>query len=88
MWNTSGAKYKHMLYNVSRARKKSGEKHKKAIEWLILILKKEAQNWETKRTQKTKKVALERLHKMRITKDQVVAVIERKGLKDLSSKVI
>ena len=87
MWNTSGAKYKHMLYNVSRARKKSGEKHKKAIEWLILILKKEAQNWETKRTEKTKKVALDRLHKMRITKEQVIAVIERKWLKDLSSKV-
>ena len=67
-----------MLYNVSRARKKSGEKHKKAIEWLILVLKKEAQNGETKRTQKTKKAALDRLHKMRITKEQVITVIERK----------
>ena len=87
MWNTSGAKYKHMLYNVSRARRKSGEKHKKAILWLILILRKEVRFWETKRTQKTKEVALARLKKMGITKAQVIAVIEKKGLKDLLSKV-
>ena len=76
-----------MLYNVSRARKKSGEKFKKAIEWYILVLKKEAQQGETKRVEKTKKAALERLHKMRITKAQIVATMERKGLKDLLSKV-
>jgi hypothetical protein len=76
-----------MLYNVSRARRKSGEKHKKAIEWFILILKKEAQNGETKWTQKTKKVAQERINKMGISKAQIVAALERKGLKDLLSKV-
>lgn len=87
MWDTSGAKYKHMLYNVNRARKKSWDKHKKAIEWYILVLKKEKLLWETKWVINTKKCAEARLKKMGITKNQIIETFERKGLKDLLSKI-
>lgn len=53
-----------MFYNVSRARKKSGNKHKKAIEWYILVLKKEELLGETKWVINTKKSAEARLKKM------------------------
>ena len=87
MWNTSGAKFKHMLYNVNRARKKSWEKHKKALEWYILVLKKELLLWETKWVINTKKAASARLQRMWITKAMVVSTLEKKGLKDLLSKI-
>lgn len=87
MWNTSGAKYKHMLYNVNRARRKSGEKSKKALERYILVLKKEILLWETKWVINTKKAALARLKKMWITKEIVIKTLETKGLKDLLSKI-
>jgi len=87
MWNTSGAKYKHMLYNVSRARRKSWDKLKKAIEWYILVLKKETLLGETKWVINTKKCAEARLKKMWITKNMVIETLERKGLKDLLSKI-
>jgi hypothetical protein len=87
MWDTSGAKYKHMLYNVSRARRKSWDKLKKAIEWYILVLKKERLLWTTKWVINTKKCAEARLKKMGISKDQVVKTLEKKGLNDLLSKI-
>ncbi len=87
MWNTSGAKYKHMLYNVNRARRKSGDKQKKALEWYILVLKKEILLGTTKWVINTKKCAEARLKKMGITKEVVVKTLERKGLKDLLSKI-
>lgn len=87
MWNTSGAKYKHMFYNVNRARKKSGDKHKKAIERYILVLKKEKQQGTTKWIENTKKSAEARLKKMGISNAQVKEALERKGLKDLLSKI-
>jgi len=87
MWDTSGAKYKHMLYNVNRARRKSWDKHKKAIEWYILVLKKEKLLWTTKWVINTKKSAEARLKKMGITKDVVTKTLEKKGLKDLLSKI-
>ena len=86
MWNTSGAKYKHMLYNVSRVRRKSGDKLKKALEWYILVLKKEKLLWETKWVINTKKAALARLQKMRVTQDMITKTLEKKGLKDLLAK--
>ena len=76
-----------MLYNVNRARKKSGDKQKKALEWYILVLKKEKLLGETKRVINTKKSAEARLKKMGITKNQIIETFERKGLKDLLSKI-
>ena len=86
MWNTSGAKYKHMFYNVSRARKKSGEKNKKAIEWYIDLLKKESKQWTTKRIYKTKIKAEDRLKKYWITNAMISKALEKKWLKDLLKK--
>lgn len=40
MGNTSGAKYKHMMYNVSRASQKSGKKLEKAIARYVDLQKK------------------------------------------------
>ena len=87
MGNTSGAKYKHMLYNVSWVRRKSWDKLKNAIEWFINILKKEVVQWETKWIYKTKKHATERLKKFGVTKDMLIKNIEKKWLKDLLSKI-
>lgn len=86
MWNTSGAKYKHILYNVSRTRKKSWDKHKKAIEWYILVLKKEKLLGTTKWVINTKKCAEARLKKMGISEKQIIETFERKWLQDLLSK--
>ncbi len=87
MWDTSGAKYKHMLYNVNRARRKSWDKLKKAIEWYILVLKKEKLLGTTKWVINTKTCAEARLKKMWITKDMIIQTLEKKGLNDLLSKV-
>ena len=87
MGNTSGAKYKHMLYNVNRVRRKSWDKHKKAIEWYILVLKKEILLGETKWVINTKKAAEARFKKMGITKAVVIETLERKGLKTLLAKI-
>lgn len=76
-----------MLYNVSRARKKSGDKQKKALEWYILVLKKEVLLGTTKRVINTKKCAEARLKKMGITKDMVIKTLESKKLNDLLSKI-
>ena len=65
MGNTSGAKYKHMMYNVSRASQKSGKKLEKAIARYIDLMKKEkAAGSETKRIFKTREKANARLKKM------------------------
>ena len=61
MGNTNGGKFPRVLYNLNLIRSKSGEKHKKAMEWCLLILKKEAKNGVTKWTQKTKLRAFARL---------------------------
>lgn len=87
MWNTSGAKYKHMLYNVNRSRRKSWDKLKKAIEWYILVLKKEVLLGETKWVINTKLASLARLKKMWVNKDMIIETLERKWLKNLLSKI-
>ncbi|HCB51299.1 TPA: hypothetical protein DEP21_01820 [Patescibacteria group bacterium] len=67
-----------MLYNVNRVRRKSGEKQKKALEWYILVLKKEVLLGETKWVINTKKAASARLQKMGITKAMVIKTLEKK----------
>ena len=83
MWDTNGAKYKHFLYNLNWAKKKSGKKYKKAIEWLILILKKQDKEGETKWVIKTKVKSLARLKKYGITMTKVQKTLDDKGLKNL-----
>lgn len=85
MWNTSGAKFKHFNYNVSRARKKSGEKYTKAVDRYIDLLKKESKQWLTKRISNTKVKAEWRLKKFWIKKEKINQVLERRGLQDLAS---
>jgi len=86
MWNTSGAKYKHMMYNVSRVRRKSWDKLKKAIERYIDLLKKQAKQWDTKWIYKTKIKSQARLKKYWITDAMIAKALEKKGLKDLIKK--
>ena len=85
MWNTSGAKYKHFTYNVSRARRKSGEKYTKAVDRYIDLLKKESKQGLTKRIENTNAKAEWRLKKFWIKKEKVNEVLERRWLKDLTS---
>ncbi|NOZ44200.1 MAG: hypothetical protein GXP45_03550 [bacterium] len=59
-------------------RKKTGQKYKKAIDWYIDILKKEAKQGETKWIYKTKKQALARFKKYGIVSRQVKEVLERR----------
>ena len=77
MGNTSGAKYKHFLYNVNVARRKSGDKLKSAIERYVLLLKKEAKA-ATKWVYKTKIKADLRLKKFGITKEMITNALEKK----------
>lgn len=87
MWDTNGGKFPHIFYNPNIARRKSWDKHKKAIERYIDLLKKEEKNWESKWTNKTKEKALSRLKKYWIKNAEVLKFLDRKWLKDLVSKV-
>lgn len=87
MWDTNGRKIKRMLVKLNWHRKKTWDKYKKAMEWYILVLKKEAKQGETKWTKNTKMKALNRLKKYGITMNQIKELLEQKGLKDLLSKV-
>jgi len=78
MGNTSGAKYKHMMYNVSRASQKSGNKLEKAIARYVDLIKKEGKQGETKRINKTKEKAQARLKKFGVTQKMVDAALEKK----------
>lgn len=88
MWDTSGRKIKRFLVGLNWKKKKSRQKYKKAIERYILVLKKESVWWKTKRTKNTKQRALARLKKYWITMNQVKEALDRKWLKDLSSKIV
>ena len=88
MWDTNGRKIKRFLVGLNWKKKKSGQKHKNAIERYILVLKKEAKQWQTKRVLITKEKALARLKRYWITMNQVKEALDRKWLKDLSSKIV
>lgn len=87
MWNTSGAKFKHFNYNVSRARRKSWKKLEKATNRYIDLLKKEAKEWSTKWISKTKEKAESRLKKFWIKNTKIESTLERRWLKDLASNI-
>ena len=78
MGNTSGAKYKHMMYNVSRASQKSGKKLEKAIARYVDLMKKEADQGETKWLFKTKERAQARLKRFGVTQTMIDAALAKK----------
>lgn len=79
MGNTSGAKYKHMMYNVSRSSQKSGKKLEKAIARYVDLIKKENhQGEETKWLYKTKIRAQARLKRYGVTQKMIDAALEKK----------
>ncbi|MEI6673335.1 MAG: hypothetical protein WCL02_08795 [bacterium] len=81
MGNTSGAKYKHIMYNVSRASQKSGKKLEKAINRYVDLIKKETKaGEETKWLYKTKLRAQARLKRYGVTQKMIDAALEKKGL--------
>ncbi|MEI7563989.1 MAG: hypothetical protein WCJ39_10600, partial [bacterium] len=61
MGNTSGAKIKHMLYNPSRHSSKSGQKPKKAVQWYVDLMMKQAKQGDTTWIQKTMVKCLARI---------------------------
>jgi hypothetical protein len=82
MGNTSGAKYKHMMYNVSRASQKSGKKLEKAIDRYVDLMKKETKaGTETKWIFKTREKANARLKKYGVTQKMLDEALAKKGLK-------
>jgi hypothetical protein len=78
MGNTSGAKYKHMMYNVSRASQKSGKKLEKAIARYVDLIKKESDQGETKWIYKTKEKAQARLKRYGVTQKMIDAALAKK----------
>lgn len=83
MWDTNGWKYKHIFYNLNWVRKKSWKKYQKAVEWYVLILKKQEKDWESKWVQKTKEKSLARLVKYWISMDKVKETLKSKWLDSL-----
>ncbi len=81
MGNTSGAKYKHMLYNVSWANRKSGRKPAKALERYADLIKKQIKQGETKWIKKTMVKCQARIKKYGINQTMLDATLEKKGLK-------
>lgn len=84
MGNTSGAKYKHMMYNVTRASQKSGKKLEKAIARYVDLVKKESNQGETKWIYKTKLRAEARLKSFGVTQKMIDAALAKKGLNKLA----
>jgi hypothetical protein len=78
MGNTSGAKYKHMMYNVSRASQKSGRKLQKAIARYVDLMKKEEKQGETKWIYKTRLKANARLKSYGVTQAMLDAALAKK----------
>lgn len=78
MGNTSGAKYKHMMYNVSWASQKSGRKLEKAIARYVDLIKKEDKQGETKWLYKTKIRAEARLKRYGVTQKMIDAALAKK----------
>jgi hypothetical protein len=78
MGNTSGAKYKHMLYNVSRASKKSGKKPQKALERYADLMKKQAKQGETKWIKKTMEKCQARIKKYGINQSMLDEKLAKK----------
>jgi hypothetical protein len=78
MGNTSGAKYKHMLYNVSWASKKSGKKPEKALERYADLMKKQAKQGETKWIKKTMVKCQARIKKYGINQTMLDAKLAKK----------
>jgi len=87
MWDTNGRKIKRFLVGLTRKKKKSGKKYKKAIDRYILILKKEAKGNEANRVKATKPRAKTRLKKYWITQEQIKKALEKKWLKDLIKNI-
>ena len=82
MGNTSGAKYKHMMYNVSRSSQKSGKKLEKAIARYVDLMKKEEKaGSETKWIYKTRLKANARLKRYGVTQAMLDAALAKKGVK-------
>lgn len=77
--------YKHFFYNQNRARKKSWEKYKKALQWYTELLKREKKEGLTKWIEKTKVKSVMRLKKYGITTDMVKKHLESHGLTNLLS---
>lgn len=78
--------YKHIFYNPNRVRKKSGEKHKKAIERKIDLLKKLDHNGPSRWIDQTMKRADARLKLFGINATMIEKKIASKGLSHLLSK--
>ena len=78
MGNTSGAKYKHMMYNVSWVSQKSGKKLEHAIARYVDLIKKEADQGATKWIYKTKIRAQARLKKYGVTQSMIDAALAKK----------
>jgi hypothetical protein len=88
MWDTNGRKIKHFLKRLTWHRKKSCKKYQNAIDWYILVLKKEQKFWSTdKWVIKTKAHAADRLKKYGISMATVKETLESRGLTDLLSNV-
>jgi hypothetical protein len=75
------------LVGLNWKKKKSGQKHKKAVERYILILKKEFKGGETKWTKDAKNKASARLKKYGIPMRHIKTALDHKGLTNLSSKI-
>ncbi len=79
MGNTSGAKYKHIMYNVSRTGKKSGKKLENAIGRYVDLIKKETKaGEETKWIYKTKLRAQARLKRYGVTQKMIDEALAKK----------
>jgi hypothetical protein len=89
MGDTNGRKIAHFLKRITWHRKKSSERHENAIDWYILVLRKEAKfGAEDKWVIRTKEKAIARLKAFGIPATKVKEVLEARGHKDLLSKVV
>ncbi len=83
MGNAFRLKKKHIFYNPNRKRKKSAQKYKKALEWLLLVAKKNEKEYMKNWVKNTLPMVYARIKKYGITEAEVQKFFEQKGAKKL-----
>jgi len=80
MWKCNRSDYKHTLYNLNRARSKSGDKQKNLIEHILLLQRKEAAEGKTRWLVMAWTKALAKMKRYGVTDAMVQTVQSKKGL--------
>ncbi len=83
MGNAFRLKKKHIFYNPNRKRKKSAQKYKKTLEWLLLVAKKSEKEYMSNWVRSTLPMVYARIKKYGISHEEIQKFFEQKWAQKL-----